>query len=70
MPSVSSDSFGDVNMTDGESCCCIQRFATPWTVACQTPLSMEFSRQERILDWVAISFFRTSSQPRDQTWVS
>ena len=21
-------------------------FATPWTVACQTPLSMEFSRQE------------------------
>ena len=46
MPSVSSDSFGDVNMTDGESCCCIQRFATPWTVACQTPLSMEFSRPE------------------------
>ena len=21
-------------------------FATPWTVTCQTPLSMEFSRQE------------------------
>ena len=21
-------------------------FVTPWTVACQTPLSMEFSRQE------------------------
>ena len=21
-------------------------FATPWTVACQAPLSMEFSRQE------------------------
>ena len=25
-----------------------QLFATPWTVACQAPLSMEFSRQE---DW-------------------
>ena len=23
-----------------------QLFATPWTVACQAPLSMEFSRQE------------------------
>ena len=22
---------------------CVQLFATPWTVACQTPLSMEFS---------------------------
>ena len=25
---------------------CIQLFATPWTVARQAPLSMEFSRQE------------------------
>ena len=25
---------------------CVQLFATPWTVAHQTPLSMEFSRQE------------------------
>ena len=25
---------------------CVQLFATPWTVACQTPLSMESSRQE------------------------
>ena len=25
---------------------CVQLFATPWTVACQTPLSMRFSRQE------------------------
>ena len=24
----------------------VQDFATPWTVACQAPLSMEFSRQE------------------------
>ena len=30
------------------------------------PLSMEFSRQE-YWEWVAISFSRGSSQPRDQT---
>ena len=24
----------------------VRLFATPWTVACQVPLSMEFSRQE------------------------
>jgi len=24
----------------------VQLFATPWTAACQAPLSMEFSRQE------------------------
>ena len=32
---------------------CVQLFATPWTIAHQAPLSMEFSRQ-RILEWVAI----------------
>ena len=26
--------------------CCIQLFATPWTMACQAPLSMEFFRQK------------------------
>ena len=25
---------------------CVQLFATPWSVACQAPLSMGFSRQE------------------------
>ena len=25
---------------------CVQLFVTPWTIACQVPLSMEFSRQE------------------------
>ena len=25
---------------------CIQLFATPWTIACQAPLSLEFSKQE------------------------
>ena len=30
-------------------------FATPWTVACQAPVSVGFL-QARVLDWVAISF--------------
>ena len=29
----------------------VRLFATPWTIACHTPLSMEFS-QARILEWV------------------
>ena len=49
----------------------VSDFMTPWTVACQAPLSMGFS-QARILEWVAIPFpfSRGSSQLRDQTWVS
>ena len=43
-------------------------FVTLWTIHCQAPLSMEFSKQ--ILEWVAISFSRESSQPRDWTQVS
>ena len=31
----------------------IQLFATPWTVACQAPLSMEFTRQEY---WCGLPF--------------
>ena len=80
----------------------VRLFAAPWTVACQTSVFMEFSRQEhwwkwsrsvssdslqpmdysppsssihgilqaRILEWVAISFSRGSSWPRDQTHIS
>ena len=48
---------------------CVWLFATPWTVAFQVPLSMEFSRQE-ILEWVAIFFSGEFSWPRDQTQVS
>ena len=32
---------------------CIQLFAIPWTVACQAPLSMGFSRQE---DWSGLPY--------------
>ena len=41
-------------------------FASPWTVAHQAPLSMEFSR---ILEWVTISYSRGSFQPRDWTHI-
>ena len=44
-------------------------FTTPQTVSCQAPRSMDFFRQE-ILEWVAISFSRGSSQPRDWNRVS
>ena len=48
---------------------CVQLFVTPWTVARQAPLSTRIL-QARILEWVAISFSRASSQPRDQAQVS
>ena len=44
-------------------------FATPWTVAHQATLSMGVL-QAIVPEWVAISFSRGSSQPRDQTRVS
>ena len=40
-------------------------FVIPWTIAHQAPLSI---LQARILEWVAISFCRGSSRPRD--WIS
>ena len=43
-------------------------FVTPWTVANQ--ISVHGIFQARILEWVAISFSRVSSQRRDRTWVS
>ena len=44
------------------SCFSVWLFATLWTVAHQAPLSMEFSWQRK-LGWVAILFFRGSSDP-------
>ena len=44
-------------------------FVTPWTVAHKAPLFMGFF-QARILKWVAISYSRKSSWPRDQTRLS
>ena len=42
---------------------------TLWTVAPQAPLSMGFF-QARILEWIALSFSRGFSQPRNRTQVS
>ena len=57
------------NKTFSEPCACvfsrIQLFVTPWTVAHQVSLSIEFSRKE-LLERVATLFSRGSSQPRDQ----
>ena len=46
----------------------VKVFATPWSVAHQTPVSMG-TLQARILEWVAMPFSRRSSPPRDQTQV-
>ena len=43
-------------------------FATPRTIAYQVPPSLGFF-QARVLEWVAISFSRGSSWPRDRTRV-
>ena len=37
--------IGDMEFM-GKSLCHVWLFVTPWTIACQAPLSMEFSRQE------------------------
>ena len=46
----------------------IQLFVTPWNVACQSSSVYGIS-QARILEWVAISSSRGSSQPMDWTQV-
>ena len=46
----------------------VQLFLTPWTVACQAPLSMGIL-QVRILEWVVMPSSRGSSQPRNGTRV-
>ena len=39
---------------------CVQLFEIPWTVACQAPLSMEFSRQEY---WSGLPFSSSGDHP-------
>ena len=64
-----------MKMPTQDCCCCFSpyvmanSFATVWTVLLQAPLSMWFPKQET-LEWVAISFSRGSSWPRDQTHLS
>ena len=50
--------------------CCVQLFATPWTVAHQAPLSLGFFRQD---DWSGFTFPSPGDlpwDPQDQTQVS
>ena len=42
----------------------LQLFATPWTIACQAPLSMEFSRQEY---WSGLPFPPPQDLPNLET---
>ena len=57
-------------------CVCVSRLvvsdsATPWTVVHQATVdSVHGILQARIVEWVAISFSRGSSRPRDRTQVS
>ena len=48
---------------------CVRHFATPWTIARQGCYPWGCPGKN-ILEWIAISFSRGSSQPRDQTHVS
>ena len=48
----------------------VRLFATPRTVAYQAPPFVHGIFQVRVLEWVAISFSRGNSRPRDQTQVS
>ena len=55
-----------------KGCCLVTKSCptllwAPWIVAHQAPLPMGFSRH--ILEWVAISFSRGSSPPRDWTCI-
>ena len=47
---------------------CLTLFVTTWTITHQAP-SVHGISQARILEWVAISFSREPSCPRDQTCI-
>ena len=49
------------------SCSVVSDSVTPWTVAQQAPLFMEFSRQE---SWSSLLFPTPGDLPRDQTPVA
>ena len=46
-----------------QSLSCVQFFVTPWTVAQQAPLSMEFSRQEY---WTGLPFPPSGDLPNPE----
>ena len=61
--------FEYIRESEVKSLSCVWLFVTP--MDCSPPgSSVHGIFQARVLEWVAISFSRGSSQPRDQTWVS
>ena len=52
--------LGSVCESENVNCAVMSDFATPWTVACQAPLSMEFSRQEY---WSGLPFLSPENLP-------
>ena len=52
-----------------QSLSCIQLLLTPWTIYSPPGSSVHRIFQARVLEWVAISSFSGSSQPRDWTHV-
>ena len=68
-PALQVDSFLLSHLCCAESLSLVRLFATPWTAGDQAPQSMGIL-QARILEWVAMTSSRESSQPRNQTGVS
>ena len=69
------DGLTETATTYKEDCCCFFSHEVMsdscGTMDCSPPgSSVHGIFQARILEWVAISFSRGSSQPRDHTWVS
>ena len=60
VPSVGQEDLLEKEMATHSS---ILAWKIPWTIAYHGIF------QARVLEWVAISFSRGSSEPRDQTWV-
>ena len=65
----SSGGCGSLNKVKVKSLSRVRFFATPWTSSLQG-CSLHGILQARVLEWVAISFSKGSSRPRDQTRVS
>ena len=60
---------GVLKWSEVKSLSCVRLFVTPWTVSLPGS-SVHGILQARLLEWVAISFSRGSSRPRDRTQVS
>ena len=74
MGSKRSDTTEQLNGTEVTYCCCLVTKSYPTfckLLDCSPPgSSVHGISQARILEWVAISFSRVYSRPRDQTHIS